>query len=411
MTSHKVFSSFTLPNGQTIKNRIVKAAMEEGMADGQQQPDENLFNLYKAWSTGGVGAIITGNVMIDKLAMTGPGGVVLEASTDITPFKTWAENAKQNSTKVWMQINHPGRQVYANMQGKVLAPSEIPLNMGKHSKLFGMPKAMTEEEIQDVIERFASTAIQAEKAGFDGVQIHGAHGYLIAQFLSPLSNIRTDKWGGTIENRARLLLEVVKKIQSVVTSDFAISVKLNSADFQRGGFDINDAEQVVSMLSEQNIDFVELSGGSYESPVMQGKTADGRTLEREAYFLEFAKTIAQNTNLPVMTTGGIKRLATAEKVVQSGPQLAGIASALAYSPDLVNIWQDKPEYVSPTQVVTWKDKTLSGLATMSLVSKQLRLLGRGKSTKPNALAFWALVAGQLRKSSLTKRYLKHIGKL
>lgn len=402
-----VFSSFSLPNNQNVKNRIIKAAMEEGLGNKYQQPDEMLFNLYSRWSTGGVGAIITGNVMIDRLAMTGPGGVVLDKNSDLAPFKQWAKAAKSNNTKVWMQINHPGRQVFANMEGKVLSPSDVALNMGKHSKLFGQPKAMTEDDIKDVIQRFVDTASQAKKAGFDGVQVHAAHGYLIAQFLSPLSNKREDEWGGSIENRARILTEVIGQLSDLRDESFAISVKLNSADFQRGGFDVQDAERVVEMLSEYSVDFVELSGGSYESPAMQGKTADGRTLQREAYFLEFAKQIAASTSLPIMTTGGIKRLATAENVIASGPDLVGVASALAFTPDLVDVWQKDPSFVSPAKVVSWKDKTLSGLATMALVTKQLRLLGRNKQTNAHASPFITLVLDQFRKAKLTKRYLKY----
>ena len=190
MTSN-VFTPYTLPCGSTLKNRIVKAAMEENMADAEQLPSAALIHLYKAWSEGGCGLIITGNVMVDHLAMTGPGGVVLEDSSSLERFERLSSAAKQNDCQVWMQINHPGRQVFKKMGGKVLSPSNVAINLGKHSKLFDTPTPMTEAEIHDVIERFVTTATLAEKAGFNGVEIHGAHGYLIAQFLSPLVNKRT----------------------------------------------------------------------------------------------------------------------------------------------------------------------------------------------------------------------------
>ena len=174
-----IFTSFTLPNGQVLKNRLVKAAMEENLATGEHLPGTELKRLYQAWADGGVGLIITGNVMIDHLAMTGPGGVVLEQDTDLTPFTEWANLSKTNDTKIWMQINHPGRQVFKKMGGKVLSPSDVALNMGKHSSLFSPPKSMDESEIQDVIQRFTTTAVRAEQAGFDGVEIHAAHGYLL----------------------------------------------------------------------------------------------------------------------------------------------------------------------------------------------------------------------------------------
>jgi 2,4-dienoyl-CoA reductase-like NADH-dependent reductase (Old Yellow Enzyme family) len=166
------------------------------------------------------------------------------------------------------------------------------------------------------------------------VQIHAAHGYLISQFLSPLTNRRADGWGGSLVNRARLLLAVVGAVRSRVSAGFSVSVKLNSADFQRGGFSEDDAKQVVLLLNELAVDLIELSGGSCESPAMQGRTADGRTLAREAYFLEFAKDLAAIARMPVMTTGGIARKAVAEQVLASGVAVAGIATALAEVPDL-----------------------------------------------------------------------------
>ncbi|MEP4892088.1 MAG: NADH:flavin oxidoreductase/NADH oxidase family protein [Aliiglaciecola sp.] len=402
--SNAIFEEFSLPCGKTLKNRLVKGAMEENLANAKQLPDETLFNLYQKWAEGGVGLIITGNVMVDALAMTGPGGMALEQNTDLAPFATLAQKAKKNNTQVWMQINHPGRQVFKKMGGKVLSPSNVALDLGKHSSLFSQPKAMTEDEIEDVIQRFTTTALLAEKAGFDGVEIHAAHGYLLAQFLTPLVNQRTDQWGGSLENRARLLLKIVSAIRAACATDFAVAVKLNSADFQRGGFDVDDALAVVKMLEPYNIDVVELSGGSYEAPAMQGRTADDRTLAREAYFLEFASNIAQQSQIPIMTTGGIKRLPVAQKVLESGVDLVGMATALAYNPDLPNHWQQVPGMVSITPHVQWKNKTLSGLANMALVKRQLRRIGTGKDAKINASAIFSLVLDQVIAAKLTKRY-------
>ncbi len=401
-----VFSPITLPSGLVLKNRLVKAAMEENLAEADLTPSQVLKNCYSAWAQGGVGLVITGNVMVDHLAMTGPGGLALELRTDITSFAELARLSKQNECKVIMQINHPGRQVFKKMGGKVLSASNVPLNMGKHSHLFGQPKAMTHNEINDVVERFTNTALQAQKAGFDGVQIHAAHGYLLAQFLSPLTNKRDDKYGGSLENRARLLTEITQKIKASCASNFSVSVKLNSADFQRGGFEPSDAQAVITLLSDLNIDFVELSGGSYEAPAMQGKTADERTLAREAYFLEFAKTISEKSSVPIMTTGGISRLGVASTVVSSGVALVGIATACAYYPSLAKIWQTKPNFIASLPVVTLKDKTLAGLATMALVKRQIRRMGQGKLAKINASAVFTLIGDQIRAIKLTKRYKK-----
>jgi len=400
----KVFDEFTLPNGSSVTNRIVKAAMEENLSASGNLPDEALFTLYRQWSAGGAGALITGNVMVDRSAMTGPGGVALEADTELEPFKKWADSAKQGGNKAWMQINHPGRQVYAAMGGKVMSPSDIALDMGRFSKLFGKPQPMTEAEIQDVIQRFASTARKATQAGFDGVQIHAAHGYLISQFLSPLTNQRGDQWGGSIENRARLLVEVVRAIRLSVPNSATVSVKLNSADFQRGGFDSEDAKRVLGLLEPLAVDFVELSGGSYESPAMQGQTADGRTLQREAYFLKFVEEIAASSALPIMTTGGISRLSVAQTVLDAGIDLVGVARGLAFAPDLVQQWRCDDAAQAPIPDVAWKDKTMGAMAMMAVTKNQLRRLSKGNKVKPDASPLLSLLADQWRLKSLTRRY-------
>lgn len=408
MSKLTVFSPFFLPNGQIIKNRLVKAAMEEGLAEHKLVPGERLQNLYSTWARGGAGLLITGNIMIDKEAMTGPGGVVLEQGTDLTPFVKLVNGVQQHDCKIWAQINHPGRQVYRNMGGKVYSPSDVALNLGKHSDMFGQPKAMTEPQIYEVISRFTETAIQAEKAGFDGVQIHAAHGYLIAQFLSPLVNQRQDKWGGSLENRVRFLVEIVKSVKEKTKPAFAIGVKLNSADFQRGGFSFDDASEVVHILEQLNVDLIELSGGSYEAPAMQGVTADGSTLAREAYFLKFAKDIASRTDLPMMTTGGIHRLSVAENVVNSGVDFVGIATALAYEPNLINIWRSDGEYTASLPKITWRNKTLRGMVIMMLVRRNLYRLGEGKAASAKLSPVFTLITDLIKMKSKVKKYKKNI---
>jgi len=403
-----VFEPIVLTSGLFLHNRLIKAAMEENMANEVQQPGSDIFNLYTAWAKGEMGAIITGNVMVDPHAMTGPGGIALHATSELAPFTEWAKLSKKHGVKIIMQINHPGRQTYRSLGGKTIAPSSTPLELGKHSSMFSQPETMSETDIQDVISRFAITAKKAEEAGFDGVQIHAAHGYLLSQFLSPLVNKRQDKWGGKIVNRSRLLIEIVCSVKKAVSSRFSISVKLNSADFQRGGFDINDAILVVQQLEKMNVDFVELSGGSYEAPAMQGRSADDRTLAREAYFLEFAKSIALQTTLKIMTTGGIKRLAVANQVRNEHIDLVGIASAMAYKPDLVKIWKTNAEALGFTPKVDWKNKTLAALATMALVRRQLQRLGRSKVPKQNASALFSLIQDRIRLAKLTKRYKKNV---
>ena len=411
MTS-ALFTPLRLPNGATLPNRLAKAAMEENMAEQGQLPGAALNRLYEAWAAGGTGLLITGNVMVDGRAMTGPGGVVLQRDTPLEPFRAWAQSVTRHGAQVWMQINHPGRQVPAAMGETTWAPSSVALDLGKHSKMFALPKAMSETEIQETIERFADTAYAAEQAGFNGVEIHAAHGYLLSQFLSPLTNQRREQWVGSIDNRSRLLLEVVRAVRRRVSPGFCVAVKLNSADFQRGGFSEGDAREVILALNEEAVDLVELSGGSYESPAMQGRTADGRTLAREAYFLEFAKELAAIARMPLMTTGGIRRKAVAEQVVASGVAVVGVATALAQVPDLPARWRAGEDIAPEPQAINWKDKGIVALATMAVVKRHLRALGDGgaqarRDGGPREQSYspvFSLIADQLRAQRLTRRY-------
>ncbi|MFJ2364110.1 NADH:flavin oxidoreductase/NADH oxidase family protein [Pseudomonas sp. NPDC087697] len=398
------FHALNLPNGQTIGNRIAKAAMEENLADTEQAPSQALMQLYRAWADGEAGLLLTGNVMIDRRAMTGPGGVVLEDERHLERFRQWAAIGRAKGAQFWVQLNHPGRQTMANLGQQAWAPSAVALEMGQFSKMFAQPKPMSEDDIQDVIQRFATSAALAQKAGFTGVEIHAAHGYLISQFLSPLTNRRTDRWGGSLENRARLLIEVVNAVRAAVTPDFCVAVKLNSADFQRGGFDADDARQVIDMLNPLAIDLLELSGGSYEAPAMQGEARDGRTLAREAYFLDMAGELASRAKMLVMVTGGIRRLPVVEQVLASGIAMAGIGTALAIEPLLVKLWREGHDSHPQLPPITWKRKPLAALANMAVVRFQIQRLSRGHRPKPAVSALWALILDQLYIAKRTRQY-------
>jgi 2,4-dienoyl-CoA reductase-like NADH-dependent reductase (Old Yellow Enzyme family) len=263
---------------------------------------------------------------------------------------------------------------------------------------------MTASDIEELQHRFVRTALLAEAAGFNGVQIHAAHGYLLSQFLSPITNKRQDQWGGSIENRARLLIAIVNAIRVAVSPQFAVAVKLNSADFQRGGFSPDEAKQVVGMLNTQRVDLVELSGGSYEAPAMQGQARDGRTLAREAYFLEFAKDILTVARMPIMVTGGIRRKVVAEQVIDSGVAMAGIATALAVEPNLPNNWRSGKDSTAALPPIRWKNKALAALAHMAVVKFQMRRLSRGSAPNPGVPPFWAFILQQFIAARQTKQY-------
>ncbi|NWB30064.1 NADH:flavin oxidoreductase/NADH oxidase family protein [Pseudomonas gingeri] len=405
------FQALPLPNGVQIPNRIAKAAMEENMADLDNAPSAQLMELYRAWADGEPGLLLTGNVMIDRRAMTGPGGVVLEDERHLPKFRQWSEIGRAKGAQFWMQINHPGRQTMANLGQIARAPSAVPLELGGFSKMFAEPRPMSEADIEDVISRFARSARLAEQAGFTGVQIHAAHGYLLSQFLSPLSNQRTDRWGGPLENRARLLLSVVKAVRAVVSPTFCVAVKLNSADFQRGGFDADDARQVIEWLNDLPVDLVELSGGSYEAPAMQGEARDGRTLAREAYFMEMAGALAKVATMPVMVTGGIRRLPVVERVLDSGIAMVGIGTALALEPHLPRHWREGRDTHPQLQPIRWKQKALASLASMAVVKFQLKRLSKGRRPRPEVSALWALVLDRLFIGRRTKQYRREMSRL
>jgi 2,4-dienoyl-CoA reductase-like NADH-dependent reductase (Old Yellow Enzyme family) len=402
--SSELFSPLVLRSGLVLGNRIAKAAMEENMAGQNQLPDDRLLSLYRRWGAGGAGLLITGNVMVHAEALTGPGGIVLDEGAPLPPFGQWAEAGKADGASMWMQINHPGRQVQAQMPGVVWAPSAVGVDLGKHSKRFGRPVAMTAEQIGATVQRFAVAADCAERAGFDGVEVHAAHGYLLSQFLSPLSNRRTDQWGGSPQNRARLLLDVVRAIRSTVSPSFAVAVKLNSADFQRGGFGADDAQQVIAMLEPLGVDLVELSGGNYESPAMAGRAADARTQAREAYFLDLATDLAKTSPLPLMLTGGITRRETAEKALANGVAMIGMATALAVTPDLPGRWRAGREAAGQLRPVTWSDKTLASAASMALVRHQMRRIARGRNPALRTHPVHALACDQLAQRRALRRY-------
>ncbi len=403
-TESPLFTPFTLASGAVLPNRLAKAAMEENMADRGQLPGDALIRLYQRWSAGGTGLLITGNVMVHAEALTGPAGVVLDATTPLEPFRAWASAAKSGGSQVWMQINHPGRQIRADMPGVAWGPSDVRVELGKNTKRFAQPVAMTAAQIRETVERFAETAARAEEAGFDGVEIHAAHGYLLSQFLSPLSNQRNDEWGGSLENRARLLLDIVRAVRARVSEKFAVAVKLNSADFQRGGFDADDAAAVITMLAPLGVDLVELSGGSYEAPAMTGQAGDERSRSREAYFLSLAEELAANSPLPLMLTGGVVRRPVAEEVLASGVDVVGMGTALAMNPELPNQWRHGSDAVVEVAPVPLKDKAVASAASMARVRRQLRRLGSGRAPRPGTDPRVALVVETVLQAFALRRY-------
>lgn len=326
--------ALTLPNGSILPNRLAKSAMTEGLADKFDRPTPAHDTLYRTWSEGGTGLHITGNVMVDKRYLERAGNAVLEDDAHLALFKRWAKEGTVGGNQLWVQLNHPGRQCPKMVNKQPLSPSDIHLDMLGN---FGKPRPMTEADIMDVIERFGRSAKLVKQAGFTGVQVHCAHGYLFSQFLSPKINQRSDQWGGSLENRARIIRMTIKKVREAVGADFPIGVKLNSADFQKGGFSLEECVQVASWLGEDGVDLLEISGGTYEQLSLMGvEPTDVResTRKREAYFIEYAEQIKAAAKIPVMITGGFRSREVMEQAITKGEvDIVGLARPLCTQPE------------------------------------------------------------------------------
>ena len=393
------------PLGLRFKNRIAKAAMTEGLAGRDGVPNDDHVRLYRRWAAGGIGLSITGNVVIDRDHRERPGNVVVDGeltSEARTAWARWAAAATENGTAAWVQISHAGRQTQKSVNPAPKAPSAVSLALPGGQ--FGMPVPLTEPEIMGLIARFAAAARTARDAGFTGVQVHAAHGYLISQFLSPLANRRTDAWGGSLENRARFLIETVKAVRAAVGDDFAVGVKLNSADFQKGGFAFDDCMAVAASLADLKVDLLELSGGTYEQPAMmdfagmdppeQPRQASSRA--REAYFVDLATALLAGQTPPLLVTGGFRTLAGMDAALAAGIAMVGVARPLCATPDAVaeliaghSEELPRPEAAlrigpgwlgpdSPAKLV----RALNGFAAQSWYYQQLRRVAIGEAPFP-----------------------------
>jgi len=390
--------ALTLPNGSRLKNRLAKSAMSEALGTTDNHATEALVRLYGRWAAGGIGLLITGNAMIDRRALGEPNNVAIEDDSDMPLLQRWAAAGQANGTQLWVQLNHPGRQSPKGLNAENVSPSAVPFSPALQA-FFAPPRALTEDEIVALIQRFARSAGIVKRAGFSGVQIHAAHGYLISQFLSPLTNQRSDQWGGSAQNRRRFVLEVYRAMRAEVGAAFPIGIKLNSADFQRGGFSEDESLAVIQALHDEGIDLVELSGGTYEAPAMSDqKRHRASTLAREAYFLEFAEKVRAAVPVPLMVTGGFRSLGGMATALSSGAMdLIGLARGLAIEPDLPQrlLAGHEPQYA--VRPISTGIKAIDRMALMEVVwySRQLRRMAKGQVPKPNESGLWSFCANLL----------------
>lgn len=382
--------------GITLKNRIVKAAMSEALANHLGQPNQQHLRLYEAWAKGGLGCAISGNVMVDGRAKNEPGVVVIENERDLDVLRQWAEIGKQYAMVQLIQLSHPGRQCPKGLNRETVAPSAVPFSANLAS-MFATPRELAESEIEDIIQRFARAAQICEQAGFEGVQLHGAHGYLISEFLSPLTNQRQDQWGGSIENRCRFLLQIYQAVREATSADFIVAVKLNSADFQRGGLTEDEVISVFKMLDQAGVDLIEISGGNYEAPAMTGKTDQplkASTIAREAYFLAFAEKSRHYVQCPLMVTGGFRTVKSMNAALQSSAcDLIGIARPFALQTDLTEqliAGQDVKYAIRPVKS-GWAALDKKAILEIIWYAAQFKAIAQGKAPNPNLSPIWVFL--------------------
>jgi 2,4-dienoyl-CoA reductase-like NADH-dependent reductase (Old Yellow Enzyme family) len=400
----------TFDNGLTIPNRLAKAATSEHLADRHGAPTKQLIEAYRHLAASGVGLLISGNVMVDGSALEAQRNVVIEDARHLSVLRQWAAATTGTDARFLLQLSHPGRETMrggaiAGRRQDVVAPSAVPLTVG--GRMFRPPRALSEQEILGVVQRFATAAKVSADAGFDGVELHAAHGYLISQFLSPLVNQRTDRWGGPLENRMRLLIEVVRAVRVATPVDFLLAVKLNSADFQRGGFDADDALTVAKALEREGVHLIEISGGTYESSAMiDGVPQRESTQAREAYFLEFAEQFARELTVPLMLSGGFRtRTGMIDAVEGCAVAVIGLARPIAHEPDFPRRILAGTTETSLAQPQTVGRKDIDDLLNSAWHQQQIARLGRGKAVRPHRKPVVALIialATSVRDAVLTK---------
>ncbi|HSW13458.1 MAG TPA: NADH:flavin oxidoreductase/NADH oxidase family protein [Solimonas sp.] len=389
--------SFKLPNGAVVPNRLAKSALSEALGTMDNRPTARLERLYGRWAEGGIGLCITGNVMIDRRALGEPGNVVVEDEADLGALQRWAAAGTRRGGQLWMQINHPGKQAPKGLNRETVSPSAIGFRADM-AAFFATPRELGETEILELVRRYGNTARIAKKAGFTGVQIHGAHGYLVSQFLSPHHNRRTDRWGGSAENRRRFVLEVLAEMRRQVGPDFPIGIKLNSADFQRGGFTEDESLDAIRALVAGGIDLVEISGGTYEAPAMTGVTRKDSTRKREAYFLEFAEKVRAAVKVPLMLTGGFRSLGgMAEAVGEGAIDFVGLGRQLAVEPDVPTRLLAGEEPRHTIRPITTGIAMVDRMAIMEVAwyTRQLRRIGDGGHPRPNESGLQSFAIGMI----------------
>lgn len=378
----QVSKVITLPCGVTIKNRFVKTSLSETMATDDHQPNHLFNRLYRQWAIGGAGIVITGNVMVDRHALAEPGNIVVDSDRVLPKLRQWAADGTINDTQLWMQLNHPGRQSPKMFSSRPVAPSAIPIT-GKNRRAFESPRALTANEIKELVQKFVKSAVIAQKAGFTGVQLHGAFGYLINQFLSSKMNHRTDDYGGSIENRMRFLTDIYQGIRKACGPKFPISLKLSLTDIDVTGFTQRQFEMVIKKMAALGIDMIEIAGDDYENSQIG--------FSGQAHFIN------QLVNVPIALSGGFRHISAMEEALgRQDASLIGVCTPMAFMTDMPNqILRSRYQpFVLPLSTGSNRlDDKLKSIIVTSYCEEQIRRIAEGKQPKLYRNAWLSMLAG------------------
>ncbi|MEO0343916.1 MAG: oxidoreductase [Pseudomonadota bacterium] len=393
MTIEPLFEPFALPCGVTLKNRIIKSAMSDALGDGTGHPTQEQLTLYRRWAEGGAAATIIGEVQSGPDFAENPGNLVLNEDADLAAFHKLAQAGQSNGCKLWLQLGHAA----------ALAFKETSLPKGPSA--LNLPElqcaAFSKNEIAVLPMRFARTASHAQRAGFGGVQIHAAHGFVFSQFLSPLFNKRSDEYGGSIANRTRALLATIDAVREAVGPSFPIAVKLNSSDLLEGGLIQEDALKVVTLLNDTSVDLIDISGGTYFPGAKAASDGSGGG----PYFLEFAGHARARTDKPLMVTGGFKSKDQAKEVIEANiTDFIGMARAFIIAPEFATHWQSSNDF--KLSFPKFKNPPVGGVTAW--FTTQIRALGEGQTDQGlDRRLKTALAAYDVQTKRLTKIWLRH----
>jgi 2,4-dienoyl-CoA reductase-like NADH-dependent reductase (Old Yellow Enzyme family) len=316
-----------------LKNRFIRSAIWEELADEKGHLTDELINYFEVLAKGGVGTIITGFANVMEFDQPAPNMIGIYDDIFIDEYKRLANKVHEYDANIIMQIVHGGPKwcpsAVENLVTKI-----------KHLLTRTSPKEMSKEEIKELVQAFADAALRVKKAGFDGVQIHAAHGFLLSMFLNPYYNKRTDEYGGSIKNRAKIVLESYQAVRQAVGEDFPVLVKVNCEDFMDDGLTAEDSLYVCKVLSEKGIDAIEVSGGSYSSRENEGPIRTVDKQEKESYFKDYAARIAEEVKVPVSLVGGNRSIDNMDKILNNTKiEYFSMARPFICEPDLINRWQ------------------------------------------------------------------------